>query len=173
MSDFLPAFWRTMSFEDPQHLYALIPDNQGNVISGINSLAWPAQFAAIAAIPQAQRGPAIQQFYLQCFWEPMNLAGLKYQDLANQVFDSGVNQGSGTAGALLQRACNSVAGNSGTLEVDGDIGPLTLAEANSLLPLHLLDRFIQVRIDFYRQIVKHNPADEPYLADWIRRTLAP
>ena len=90
MSDFLPAFWRTMSFEDPQHLYALIPDNQGNVISGINSLAWPAQFEAIAAVPQAQRGPAVQQFYLQSFWEPMNVAGLQYQDLANQVFDSGV-----------------------------------------------------------------------------------
>ena len=173
MAEFLPAFWRTMSFEDPHHLYALIPDNKGNVISGINSLAWPAQFAAIAAIPQAQRGPAVQQFYLQCFWEPMNLAGLKYQDLANQVFDSGVNQGPGTAGALLQRACNAVAGNSGTLDVDGDIGPLTLAEANSLMPLTLLDKFIQIRIEFYRQIVKHNPEDEPYLADWIRRTLAP
>jgi hypothetical protein len=37
-------------------------------ISGINSGAWPTEFAAIAAADQASREPLVQQFYEKHFW---------------------------------------------------------------------------------------------------------
>jgi hypothetical protein len=65
-------------------------------ISGVNSGAWPAEFAAIAALPQAQREPLVQQFYQNHFWNNW-YAQLNSDDLCMRVFDFAVNGGSGSS----------------------------------------------------------------------------
>lgn len=172
MAQFLPAFDRTMRFEDPQLAYALVPDNKGDVISGINSLFFPKQFDAIQAIPQAQRGAAVRYFYHITFWQPNFLAGISDQALANSVFDSEVNQGPGTANMMLQRACNVLCPAGKELAVDGAIGPVTLSMVNHLPPADLLDRFIKLRIAAYTHAAALVPDGEACLPGWIKRAEA-
>lgn len=154
--------------EDSRRSWDVRTDNNGGqVIAGINSKAFPHDFASIIAIPQEARGAAIQMFYLSRFWTPMKLGGLESQDLANQVFDQAVNSGSVKAIKLLQRACNALRQN---VEVDGAIGPMTLAAANAPDPDSIVAAYRIERQTFYRTLAEINPADQPYLEGWIKRT---
>src|SRR5208283_4911306 len=108
MAQYPPALEYILQFEDPKHAYANIPDNKGNVIAGVNSLAFPADFAAIAALPQNQRARAVAQFYQSNFWNPLRLGGLNSQDVANRVLDEAVNTGLREAAVALQEAINTL-----------------------------------------------------------------
>ena len=156
-----------MESEDPQRKYAEVPDAPPGAfaISGINSAAFPSDFAAIEAIPQAQRGPSIKRFYEVHFWNNW-FSQLLSDDLAKRVFDAAVNMGAGTAIRLLQTAANALGG---ALTVDGGWGTLTLTAANSANPAALIAAFIEAREDHYREIVRNNPADEKYLEEWLAR----
>ena len=166
---FLTAFNWAMDSEDSTRSYAIVPDVGGDAISGINSAVFPSPFAIIAAIPQAQRGPAVATFYESTFWNRW-FAQLVSDDVAKRVFDSAVNQGPGTAVRILQTALNTThsADTPSSLDVDGAWGPLTVSAANycgdALVPY-----FQQVRIAAYKAIVAANPSDQQYLAGWIAR----
>ena len=125
MAQFLTCFAWTMKFEDPRNEYAKVPDAPPGAfsISGINSAAWPTEFAQIEAISQAERGPAIEGFYETMFWNAW-LAQLKSPDIAKRVYDAGVNMGLHTAVVTLQAAVNASGGH---LEVDGSWGLNTLS----------------------------------------------
>ena len=79
MASFDIAFDWMIVNEDANLQYASVPDVGGQAISGINSNSFPEQFAAIAAIPQAQRGPAVRQFYLSEFWNAWLYLRLKFR----------------------------------------------------------------------------------------------
>lgn len=169
MSDFLPAYAFLMSNEDSQYAYRTVADptaaNPGaEAISGINSAAWPEDYAAVAALPQAERGAAVQDFYRARFWAPSHCQLLNDQDLASRVLDSCVNQGLGTGVRLLQRAVNVLRGPAvAALAVDGVLGPSTAEAANDLDATHLLAAFRRTRADAYREL------GGPSLAAWLAR----
>jgi lysozyme family protein len=172
MADFITAFQWTMQFEDPQMACAQVPDatpagftGPCYSISGINSGAWPADFATIAAMPQASRAPAVQNFYQSSFWNNW-FAQLNTDDLAKRVFDFAVNGGPGTSVMTLQRAVNALGGK---LNVDGGWGPLTVAAANSGDPTAMVQAFISARVAYYQAIVAANPANTQYLNVWLAR----
>ncbi len=172
MADFTVAFQWAMQFEDPMRACAQVPDaapagvaGPCYAISGINSGAWPEQFAAIAALPQGQRAAAVEAFYLAEFWNGW-LAQLASDDVAKRVFDFGVNAGSGTAVKTLQQALNTLGGS---LAVDGGWGPVTLTAANSTDPAALVGAFIAARVAHYRAIASANPADAVNLNGWLAR----
>jgi lysozyme family protein len=173
MSQFAPAVAYVLSWEDPNLLFAAIPDAPpgAHAISGINSAAWPEQYAYISSIPQADRGFAVQNFYQLNFWNSLNIGGLTSQDLANRVLDGAVNAGLKTGAVLLQDAVN-MCGQIPPLAVDGKIGPLTIEAANAADPDKLLALYRQCRANRYNQIVANNPADEEYLAGWLKRAEA-
>jgi lysozyme family protein len=156
-----------MESEDPQRKYAEVPDAPPGAfaISGINSAAFPSEFAAIAAIPQAQRGSAVKDFYQKEFWNNW-FSQLLSDDLAKRVFDASVNMGAGTAIRLLQTAANALGG---ALTVDGGWGTLTLTAVNSANPAAFIAAFIEARENYYRAIVQNNPADQKYLQEWLAR----
>ena len=118
------------SNEDAQRACAIVHDPTkdypaAQACSGINSAFYPTQFAAIAALPQSQRAPAVEEFYQKEFWNKW-FQQLASDDVAMRVFDMAVNGGPGTAVKLLQHAVNSFhAGN--PLTVDGGWGPITVA----------------------------------------------
>jgi len=168
MSQFEPALNFVLDNEDAKREYALVPDAPpgAHAISGINSAAFPEQFNAIAAIPQAQRGPAIAQFYQTHFWTPLDAAGLVDQDVANRVLDQAVNGGFKSGCKLLQVAGNACGC---TLVEDGSIGPSTLAAVNAIDQADLLVAYRVARINHYKAIAIANPSDQQYLTEWIAR----
>lgn len=155
MAEFVPAFDYLLESEDPSHQFADVPDNKGRAIAGINSLAWPQDYAAVKALPQAQRAAAVAAFYQSKFWVPMKLEPLASQDVANRVLDQGVNGGMREAVLLLQRAVNAV--DSASVTVDGWMGPATIAAANAVDAGKLLDAYREARANFYQQVVEAHP----------------
>jgi len=172
MADFNIAFQWAMQFEDPHMACAQVSDPcpagcapPCYAISGINSGAWPDDFATIAALPQASRPPAVQAFYQAKFWNNW-LAQLVTDDLAKRVFDFGVNGGAGTSVITLQQAVNSLGAS---LKVDGGWGPNTLAATNNCDQAALVQAFITARAAHYQTIAANHPADAPYLPVWLNR----
>ena len=166
MADFETDYAFMESNEDRTQAHATVSDAPPGAfsISGINSAAYPTQFAAIAAIPQAQRGPAVEQFYKDNFWNVWE--GQLSDIVAERVLDEAVNAGPGTAVRILQQAINSLGG---TLKVDGGWGPETVAAANVCDQTALENAFRVARKAHYDAIVAANPADAKYQAAWDAR----
>lgn len=104
------------------------------------------------------------EIYERDFWKKMNLGQLKDQELANNVMDFGINAGIHQAGVSLQR----VLGFTGT-NVDGKIGPVTIAAANAMPTAAA--KYSQERIRFYQSLAQTNPSQAGFLNGWINRTL--
>ena len=156
-----------MNNEDRSQSHAIVPDAPpgAHAISGINSAAFPTDFANIAAIPQSQRGPAVEQFYKTHFWNSW-MNQISSDDVAERLLDAGVNMGLKTAVKLIQTAVTNL-GN--TVVIDGGFGPGTLAAVNSCDPTALVAEFRSLRIAHYEAIVASNPEDAQYEAQWLKR----
>lgn len=200
MSDFQTCFQWAMQNEDSTMACACVPDmpgqwqiangqktwNGAQAISGINSAAYPTQFATIAALPQDQRSPAVANFYQTAFWNN-SYAQLNSDNLAQRVFDEAVNAGPQTAVRILQQAINAVAaainapatpdGNAYPIATDGLWGAVTIGCANSFTDDQLVPAFQQARLAHYEAIVAAKPADAVYLGTpanpgpWMIRAL--
>lgn len=110
-----------------------------------------------------------QSIYQRDFWEPYPYKLLNSQDVANKVFDLAVNMGHHRAGEILQQACIDCGH---PVVVDGKIGKITIAAANSILPLSLLEGIKERAKDHYRNIAIANPALGKFLKGWLIRANA-
>ena len=171
MAIFEPALNYILDFEDPHRTYVpKIDNNGGGVIAGINSKSFPRQYAAIINAPVNLRAPLVASTYRDDLWVPMMLGGLDSQDLANRAFDLEVNAGEPPAARELQQAVNAV--QPGAVEVDGKIGPITIAAANAVDHAQLIIAFRAQRVGRYEQIVAAHPEDDAYLRSWLARAKA-
>lgn len=168
MASFDVAFEWTMDFEDPERLYIPGPDAPPGAfaLSGINSAAFPQDFARIAALDPMDRPAAVKAFYQLRFWSPW-LGQLLSDEPAKRIYDAEFNMGEGTGVKLLQTAVENISGVS--MGVDGLWGPATLHGANNCNPDMLCANFITVRKQHYRDLVLKNPANAKYLNDWLAR----
>jgi lysozyme family protein len=164
MSDFATSLAWVLNFEDPMHQYATVPDAPPGAfaIAGVNSAAWPKDFATINALVPEWRAGAVAQFYREEFWNQW-LEQIISDDVAKRVFDASVNMGSRVAVRLLQQSAGCA--------VDGEWGPITVETVNAS-PVMLVDNFIVNRCQHYRDIVAKNPADQKYLTGWLARANA-
>lgn len=103
----------------------------------------------------------VQSFYLANFWGVNRLTELVSQAVANKVYDSGVNQGTGTAARILQECLG--------VSVDGELGSVSLAAANKADGPTLAQAFKEARKTHYRQLVEKHPANAQYLNVWLAR----
>lgn len=112
----------------------------------------------------------VELIYLKYYWLPLQCAMMISQNLANNVFDSGVNQGPGTSAKILQKSLNLMEEN---LNVDGVIGPKTLQAANNLTNQgkenELISNFSDIRKGYYRLLVKEFPKNQEFLNGWLAR----
>jgi lysozyme family protein len=147
MADFPTCFSFVLSNEagTPPN-YAVTNDNKGQVCAGINSLAFPADFAAVAALPISERPAAVYSFYQRTYWNQWIM--LLVQMLAAMVMDSEVNQGQGTGVKVLQTACNTCSDGWPMIAEDGKWGPATVAAANAAGQA-LIPAFVQARVARY------------------------
>lgn len=101
-----------------------------------------------------------REIYFIRYWRPMNLEALKDSNLVLQVFDMGVNAGTGTSIKILQRIIGA--------EVDGDCGPQTCGKANAFKG-DLLNDFTDARKRHYMDIAKKYPEKQVFLGGWLHR----
>lgn len=110
----------------------------------------------------------VSTFYKKNFWDVNSLDQINNQQLANTVYDFGVNSGTAKAAKFLQQSVNSI--YSTTLTVDGQIGNKTITAINGFdcnEPELIYNEFNRRREDFYRSIAKGNQVQ--FLKSWLSR----
>ncbi|TZF84507.1 hypothetical protein FW774_05835 [Pedobacter sp. BS3] len=186
MANFSTAFQLTMGNEGG---YANNPaDRGGETYKGIARNFWPSwkgwpivdqvKNAKPASLDKALASRTdlqnlVQDFYKVHFWDINKLDSISEQDIANELFDTGVNMGTSVAAKFLQEALNYSNKNQTSypdLIVDGDIGPKTLAtyqkQPNKKQLLKLLNILQGER---YLNIIRNSPSQEVFLSSWFSR----
>lgn len=115
----------------------------------------------------------VKQFYKKEFWNKLSLDQIKDQDIANEMFDTAVNQGTKTAAKYLQEALNLLNRNERDYQdiaVDGAVGPVTLGIANNhKRPYNILKTLNGLQFMRYYNIAKKNPSQEKFFNGWLNR----
>jgi lysozyme family protein len=184
MADFSIAYKLTMAIEigwvnDPR-------DHGGETINGISRRSFP-EWAGWPIVDQAKKEigfPAnlkikdelnklIRAFYKQQFWNKLSLDAFAEQKIANELFDTGVNCGSGVAATFLQRAlnvCNRNQRDYPNIIVDGIIGGKTIGVINShRRPLLVLKTLNVLQGARYFEICEHKEDQEIFWNSWMSR----
>ena len=106
---------------------------------------------------------AVNDFYRVNFWDKIKGDQMTNQEVANSIFDFGVNAGIGTSASLAQMVVNE--------KTDGVIGPDSLSAINKFDPNYFLASFTVAKIARYINIVKKRPTSQKYFYGWVRRAL--
>jgi lysozyme family protein len=112
-----------------------------------------------AAALQIARG-----IYDVSYCQPLCIAEIASQDIANKLLSLGVNVGVVNAARMLQDAV-TVAG-------DGRIGPLTLHALDLAAPQKVLEDLRTEAENYYDELVTRDPSQQIYLKGWLRRASA-
>lgn len=117
-------------------------------------------------------------FYREQFWRPVYGDQISDQSIANKVFDTAVNQGTGTSIQYLQESLNLLNRNQrnyGDIVVDRKMGPKTLAAFNQFLKLekaqpdYLLKLLNLMQANRYVEIMKRDPTQQKFARGWLNR----
>lgn len=103
---------------------------------------------------------AVESFYKQNFWDFNKLDLFNDQQLANNVYDFGVNSGVVKAAKTLQQALK--------ISADGIIGPQTIAAVNGSNAKDLYNTYNGARIEFYNKLAQ-TPSQHQFLKSWLSR----
>ncbi len=116
----------------------------------------PANFAELKSDLRAIPDPLVRSIYETRYWRPAHCPALR-PSLALMHFDAGVNHGIGTAARFLQEALG--------VEIDGEIGPITLGAARTADPRDALAKYATIRRRRYRSL----PHFWRFGRGWLRR----
>lgn len=105
-----------------------------------------------------------ESIYTKQYCEPLCIAEIPDQEIANKLLSLGVNCGVGTAAKMLQEA----------LEVmgDGRIGPITLDALDRAEPGLILGRLRELAAEHYEELIRNNSSLAIYRTGWLRRAEA-
>jgi len=105
----------------------------------------------------------IKKFYEINYWDKIRGDSIIDQDVAESIFDFGVNAGPKTSAKLAQISVQA--------EPDGVIGPKTLKKLNTEDKKTFLALFALTKIGRYVSICEKNNTNRKYFYGWVRRTL--
>lgn len=112
-------------------------------------------------------------FYKNNFWNVNRLDEIENQDIANELFDTGVNMYWRTAAKMLQEALNLLNRDEKDycdIAVDGKIGNITLSIVNNYkYPKALLKTLNGLQFKRYVSICKADPSQEKFFRGWLLR----
>ena len=121
--------------------------------------------------------PTVLDIYRRRYWDEIRGDEIPDQDIAEELFDTGVNCGVGVAKTFLQRTLN-VLNKKGTLwpdlVVDGSIGPKTIAAlkvALAVAPYHrlcILRALDSLQCVRYIELAEEKEKFETFMAGWLR-----
>ncbi|WP_158826622.1 glycoside hydrolase family 108 protein [Mucilaginibacter lacusdianchii] len=180
MANFIQAFNITLGNEGG---YANNPnDHGGETYAGVARNFWP-KWAGWPIVDQvvaqhpanldaqlrsnSNLQAAVESFYQENFWDVVGLGALQSQQLADQLFDTAVNMGTGMAARFLQQAINELKPN--TVTVDGQVGPHTIEAANAANGEALYNQVIALRRERYLAIIQTNPSQAQFEHSWMSR----
>lgn len=106
----------------------------------------------------------IRELYKLNYWDRVWGDQIVDQAVAATLFDFGVNAGPGKSIELAQ-SCVGV-------DVDGIIGPNTLAALNGVDPKIFLPLFTLAKIKRYIELCEHRSDNKAYFYGWVKRALA-
>lgn len=160
-----------------------IADTGGETWAGISRNNWPSwvgwkkidyiksTYGKTAAIinkygkADAVLSDLVSNFYKANFWDVLRLDVITDQQLAETVYDFGVNSGTGRAAKFLQQSANDT--GLVTLTVDGAIGNKSIAAINALNPQNVHTNYNRRRRAFYESIAVGN--QKQFLKSWLSR----
>lgn len=164
MADFLPAYEKTLLAEGGYILTNIKNDRGGQTYAGIARRANP-NWEGWAYIDRGETPPAalVRSFYKIKYWDTFNGDLINNQELAESIYDFGVNAGVKTSIKLIQIILK--------VTPDGIIGPKSLEAINSHNPELLIAYFSIAKIARYATIVNKDRSQSKFLLGWINRTL--
>ncbi len=117
-----------------------------------------------------------RKLYKELYWDSFNGDLIKNQLIANEIFDTGINQGTGIAEMFLQRALNVTNKNQTlypNLKIDGEVGPKTISFLNThpdpKIVLKVLNVLQGAR---YVSLCEANERLEDFITGWINNRVA-
>lgn len=125
------------------------------------------------------RQDLVDEIFYKAFWRDPGLDRFSSIKIQTVLYDSSVNTGRTQSVKFLQRACNQISPpNMHKLEVDGKIGPLTIARVADLCNLDgglkLALSYCEQRMAFHNMLVNNSPYPDgrnykPFAAGWRNR----
>ena len=105
----------------------------------------------------------VREFYKENFWDKVKGDDIRNQQVAESIFDFGVNTGVRTASKLSQLVID--------VTPDGIIGNVTIKKLNNADPELFISNYALAKISRYANIVTRNSSQRKFLLGWINRTL--
>lgn len=164
MADFIAAYEKTIVNEGGYKLHTVAGDTGGQTYAGISRKANPG-WIGWRKIDNGTEPSAgdVRSLYRDKYWMPLRLDEITSQDVAESIFDFGVNAGATVAAKLAQVTIGATP--------DGKIGPLTISALNSYTPHTFVLVYTIAKIARYRDIVMKNKTQNKFLLGWINRAL--
>jgi lysozyme family protein len=175
MADFKPAFAFVLLHEDSTCSGKVTEDAGGRTRFGIAEKFHPELPEEFFTGPAEEALADAERIEERDYWQPLRLIEIENQNVANKLFDMGVNMGVRQAAIYAQRAANYLlasGGNAGRLVEDGKIGEKTLAVINALEPRAFYQVLCDLSEAHYRHVAAVNPAQAMNLPGWLKRAEA-
>lgn len=187
MADFMKAFDITLGHEGG---YSKDPDDAGGEtykgISRVFHATWDG-WQIIDALKKAPNFPKnldresslqakVKTFYKLMFWDRFRGDQIPVQELAEEMFDTGVNMNVTRAVKFLQRSLNHLNRNGKLfpdMVDDGLIGPTTLSNLQIFLNKDSVDTLLKImnvlQGQHYLEYMTKSPTQEKYCRGWFNR----
>ena len=167
MAQFEPAFELMMKDEGGYVLHEVPGDTGGMTYAGIARNKNP-QWPGWALVDKKEMGgsltPMVREFYRTEFWDKMRGNEISNQEVANTIFNFGVNAGLGMAVKLAQLVIGATP--------DGGIGAKTIEKLNQITDgQRFKESYALAKIARYVEICNKNPVQVKFLKGWLNRTL--
>lgn len=164
MADFYAAYEKTLLAEGGYKLHKVSGDTGGLTYAGIARKHNP-DWHGWAFIDRGDTPPTliVREFYKRNYWDPIQGDSIASQDIAESIYDFGVNTGIKVAAKLAQ----IVAG----VTPDGTLGPKSLEALNQMDGAQFKQAYALAKIARYAAIVNKNRSQSKFLLGWINRTL--
>lgn len=164
MADFVKAFDKMIANEGGYVLHTVQGDTGGMTYAGIarnKNLQWSGWKAIDSgSMPDASE---VRAFYKPLYWDNFKGDEVQAQEIAECIFDFGVNAGTGTSVRLAQIVVG--------LQADGRVGPKTLEAWNKADEGTFKLQFAIAKITRYAEICNRDRSQTKFLLGWVNRTL--
>jgi len=132
-------------------------DTGGETRWGISSASFPNEDIRNLTVDRAK------QLYKENYWNPISGDKILSQEMAESIFDFGVNAGVKTSVKLAQQVVYA--------DPDGVVGPNTIYLLNTSSPKLFLAEFKLKKIQRYVDICDNNSSQKIFFFGWIKRAL--
>lgn len=121
----------------------------------------------------------VKILYREQYWSPINGDNIPNQEIAEEIFDTGVNMGIRRSARFLQESINLLNKNEkiqADLIIDGAIGKNTIKALDKTLKKDKSNRYVMLLLNLFQgmryiSILQANPSQEVFTRGWLNRTV--